>query len=60
MENIPSSFLGYNKDAVKELINKKNSLLKTQQEDINYLRKENLKLKKKLEPKEEPLEEPEK
>ena len=48
METLPSSFLGYNKKAVHELIKEKNNKLKTQQSDINYLRTENLKLKKQL------------
>ena len=48
MENIPSSLIGYNKDAVDNLLNKKNNLLRTQQKDIEYLRQENKKLKSKL------------
>ena len=59
MENIPSSFIGYNKNAVKELIKQKNSQLKSQQEDIDYLRQENLKLKKKLKTKNPQEPEPE-
>lgn len=38
MENIPSSFMGYNKDAVNDIITEKDNKLKTQQNDINYLR----------------------
>ena len=38
MENIPSSFMGYNKEVVKEIIKSKDNKLKTQQQDINYLR----------------------
>ena len=45
---IPSSFMGYNKNAVDELINKKNSQLNIQQQDINYLRNENSKLKQQI------------
>jgi len=61
METIPSSFLGYNKKAVNQLIKQKNEKLKTQQSDINYLRTENTKLKKKLKTinKKEHTEEPE-
>jgi len=40
MENIPSSFIGYNKQAVNDIIEKKDSLLSTQKKDINYLRNE--------------------
>ncbi len=47
-KNIPSSFIGYNKQAVEEILKEKNALLKTQKEDINYLRNENKKLKKQL------------
>jgi len=47
-ENIPSSFIGYNKNTVKQILNQKNQLLKTQKEDIDYLRQENLKLKKQV------------
>jgi len=54
MENIPSSFLGYNKKAVLEIISKKNKQLKTQQEDISYLRTENTELKRKLKSKNKP------
>ena len=59
MENIPSSFLGYNKNAVNELIKQKNYQLKSQQQDIDYLRQENLKLKNKLKNKKPPETEPE-
>ena len=38
--NIPSSFLGYNKEAVKKLLKEKDNLLETQRQDIEYLRKE--------------------
>ena len=46
MNNIPSSFMGYNKQAVDEIIKEKDNKLVTQQEDINYLRGEILKLEK--------------
>ena len=46
--NIPSSLMGYNKQAVHQILNEKNTLLKTQEGDINYLRNENHKLKKQL------------
>ena len=42
---IPSSFMGYNKSYVNNLINEQNNKLNTQQNDINYLRNENKKLK---------------
>lgn len=46
MENIPSSFLGYNKEAVNAIMKEKNEKLATQQNDINYLRSELMKLEK--------------
>lgn len=48
MENLPSSLIGYNKDAVESLIKQKNLKLETQQADIDYLRTENKKLRKQL------------
>lgn len=48
MENIPSSFMGYNKQAVNELIQKKDSILSTQKKDINYLRNEITRLEKQI------------
>ena len=59
MEKIPSSFIGYNKTVVKDLINQKNNLLKTQQKDIDYLRQENKKLKSKIKSKQQTEAEPE-
>ena len=47
-KTIPSSLIGYNKQTVNEIIKQKDTVLHTQQEDINYLRKENLKLKTQL------------
>ncbi len=46
MENIPSSFMGYNKQAVNDIIKQKDDLLVTQQKDINYLRGQLDKLEK--------------
>lgn len=46
MENIPSSFMGYNKRSVNELIKQKDDKLKTQQQDIDYLRNQISKLEK--------------
>lgn len=46
MENIPSSFIGYNKRSVNEIIKQKNDKLKTQQQDINYLRNQITRLEK--------------
>lgn len=48
MENIPSSFIGYKKEVVDDIINQKNSKLSTQQKDINYLRNEINKLEKSI------------
>ena len=48
MEKIPSSFMGYKKEIVEEIINKKDALLFTQRQDINYLRTEIDKLEKSL------------
>lgn len=48
MENIPSSFMGYNKETVDEILSQKNSKLNLQQEDINYLRKEISRLEKSI------------
>ena len=48
MEKIPSSFMGYKKEIVEEIINKKDALLLTQRQDINYLRTEIDKLEKSL------------
>ena len=45
---IPSSLIGYDKNSVNEIIKQKNKLLQIQQNDIDYLRKENLKLKKQI------------
>ena len=44
--NIPSSFIGYNKKTVDELLKEKDSLLETQRQDIEYLRRELSKLQK--------------
>lgn len=38
--NIPTSFLGYNREAVKKILKEKDSLLETQRKDIEYLRQE--------------------
>lgn len=46
MDNIPSSFIGYNKQAVDEIIKQKDNKLNTQQKDIDYLRNEILRLEK--------------
>lgn len=46
MENIPSSFIGYNKQAVDSIIKQKDDKLSSQQKDINFLRDEILKLEK--------------
>lgn len=46
MNNIPSSFMGYNKQAVNQIIKEKDNKLSLQQEDINYLRNEILRLEK--------------
>ena len=51
MENIPSSFIGYKKEVVDDIINQKNSKLSTQQKDINYLRNEINKLEKSIQTK---------
>ena len=59
MDKLPSSFIGYNKQAVDNLLNQKNQLLKTQQKDIDYLRQENTKLKSRLKPKHPSEPEPE-
>jgi len=48
MDNIPSSFMGYNKEKVNEIINQKDNLLSTQKEDINYLRNEISRLEKQI------------
>ena len=48
MENIPSSLIGYNKEAVNNIIMQKNNQLETQQKDIDFLREENKRLKRKL------------
>ena len=48
MENIPSSLIGYNKEAVNDIIMQKNNQLKTQQQDIDFLREENKRLRRKL------------
>ena len=45
--DIPTSFIGYNKDAVNEIIKQKDSKLSTQQKDIDYLRKQVENLEKK-------------
>ena len=47
-KTIPSSLIGYDKECVNEIIKQKNNILKTQQKDIDYLRQENLNLKKQL------------
>ena len=39
-KNIPSSFMGYNRDIVNKILEEKDSLLETQRQDIEYLRKE--------------------
>lgn len=46
MDNIPSSFIGYNKQAVNEIIKQKDDKLSLQQKDINYLRNEILRLER--------------
>lgn len=46
MDNIPSSFIGYNKQAVNEIIKQKDNKLNMQQKDINYLRNEILRLER--------------
>lgn len=46
MNNIPSSFMGYNKQTVNQIIKEKDNKLSLQQEDINYLRNEILRLEK--------------
>lgn len=46
MENIPSSFIGYNKQAVDTIIKQKDDKLSSQQKDINFLRDEILRLEK--------------
>ena len=48
MEKIPSSFMGYKKDIVKEIIEQKDILLDAQQKDIEYLRNEITKLEKNI------------
>ena len=48
MQNIPTSFIGYQKEMVNQIIAEKDNRLKTQQEDINYLRSEVSKLEKKV------------
>lgn len=48
MNNIPNSFIGYKKNVVDEILNQKDSLLGTQQQDIDYLRSEVDKLKKEV------------
>lgn len=48
MEKIPSSFMGYRKDIVEDIINRKDALLFTQRQDINYLRNEIDRLEKSL------------
>ena len=49
MENIPSSFIGYNKTIVNDILNQKDTILNTQQNDINYLRNEISRLEKNIE-----------
>ena len=39
-KNIPSSFRGYNKATVNEILKEKDALLETQRQDIEYLRNE--------------------
>lgn len=46
MRNIPSSFIGYNKQAVDNIIKQKDDKLSMQQKDINFLRDEILRLEK--------------
>lgn len=46
MNNIPSSFIGYNKQAVNEIIKQKDDKLSLQQKDINFLRNEIERLEK--------------
>lgn len=46
MNNIPSSFIGYNKQAVNQIIKEKDNKLSLQQKDIDYLRNEILRLEK--------------
>lgn len=38
--NIPTSFIGYNRAAVNKLLKEKDTLLETQRRDIEYLRQE--------------------
>lgn len=47
MEKIPGSFFGYKKQVVDDMIKERDNKLKTQQKDINYLRKELINEKKK-------------
>lgn len=46
MGNIPTSFMGYNKQIVDDILTKKDFELNTQQKDINYLRNEISRLEK--------------
>ena len=48
MENIPSSFMGYNRESVKKIIKEKDNKLSVQQKDIDYLRGEITKLEKQI------------
>lgn len=48
MEKIPSSFIGYNKHYIDNLLNEKDTLLSTQKQDICYLRSEVERLEKKI------------
>ena len=48
MKNIPSSFMGYNRQSVNKIIKDKDDKLNTQQKDIDYLRGEITKLEKQI------------
>lgn len=48
MKKIPSSFMGYKKDVVNEILNKQDNILNTQKKDIEYLKGEINRLEKDL------------
>lgn len=47
MDKIKNSLFGYNRTEVNNMISQKDNLIKTQQQDIDYLRQENQELKQK-------------
>lgn len=49
MENIKRSLFGYNRTMVDSAMKEKDTMISTQQHDIEYLQDENKKLKQKME-----------